>query len=121
MTLFSDDTTDNDPYPIVVQNSGNVVVDIINITATNLFQNASNPTTNYQFKIDNSTELNSFNYSNSITDWSTFNSSYSNVLVKSLDYVDTQDTFELDIKISVPADEPLGAKSSTINVVGEYE
>jgi hypothetical protein len=81
----------------------------------------------FQYKADNCSaaacggaEVNCFDWANSIITWTNFTTSEVEV-VDSLDYNDTKDEVEIDLKIVVPTDEPQGSKSSQITFTGYVE
>lgn len=106
-----DNTTDDDPSPLVVQNDGNINVNITIYANQSLWiQDYANLNTSYfMFEVGNSTELNSFNYTESQLQWENV-SSYARHLIKSLKYADSNDSAEIDIYIKVPLDELPGTK-----------
>jgi len=109
----SDDTTDDSPNPIVLDNDGNVVINISIYAEDDLWESASNPTDKFQFKVDNSTELNSFSWAKSATNYTNFSTTAVDAVIN-LDYHDANDSAEIELKIEVPTDEPLGTRSSKI-------
>ncbi|MBU0535653.1 MAG: hypothetical protein KKE20_01710, partial [Nanoarchaeota archaeon] len=109
--------------PFIVRNDGNIQADIVKIGANDtLWISQGLGTSYFQFKANNrTTEPGSFDWLNSITTWTDM----PYVLTKNesaiigLNYTDTNDTAEIDIRIKVPADEPPGPKSSMIIITGE--
>jgi hypothetical protein len=117
---YSDNTTDNNPYPFSVRNIGNCMVDV-NLSASSLLWSTQPaPSPYYQYKVDwLSGEGGAFNWSGSQTSWANVpqtNTSF----VRNLNYTSGNSSFEADINITVPQGEPPGAKSSTIVFSGEY-
>jgi len=113
-------TTTNNPSPLTVQNDGgvNVNVSIARDTGSSaLFSGTGggDNTASFQFKIDNSTEPNSYDYPASTTTWTNVpgTAGINNVL-NTLKYNDVSDTAEVDLLITVPIDEPVGAKNETL-------
>ena len=109
----NDNTTDDSPGPIVMDNDGNVNENVSIYAEDDLWESVANPTDKFQFKIGNTTEKDSFNWSESITDFTNLPTS-AVVAVNSLDYHDTSDSAEADIRVDVPTDEPLGTRQSKI-------
>lgn len=124
------DTTDNEPFPFRVRNEGNVLTDIsVNITSTQdwlwfMHQEASQY---FQYKIDNATsdagkgyddESGAFNSSASVIDLVNMPETNTSANIRQLNYSDVTDEVEIDIKITVPSDEPAGNKSSTVSITG---
>jgi len=116
--LEIDDTVDDSPPPFVVQNNGNAKVHV-NISATALWTSVAFPSVYYQYKIDNvTTELNSFNWSGSVTTYT--NMPELNVTsIWQLGYIDTNDSAETDILIQVPPNEPPGSRNSTVTFISQ--
>ncbi|MBR9683709.1 hypothetical protein GOV03_04180, partial [Candidatus Woesearchaeota archaeon] len=108
----TNDTTNNRPPPFVVENSGNIFVNIT-VTGTQLFTQGGFPSNYFQFKIDEN-ETSSYNTTDSTTTWTNINSSSTVDDVVNLNWRDTNDAFETDLNITVPIDEGDGAKSSTL-------
>ncbi|MBI3623555.1 S8 family serine peptidase [Candidatus Pacearchaeota archaeon] len=111
------DTTDNNPQPLLMENIGNVPVNVT-INATDLWTNPAfrNPSQYYRYKINNSLEIGSFNWLQSQTSWrNVTNSSTQELAISSLNWSDSNDSASIDIYIQVPKDEIAGVKSSLIN------
>jgi len=111
------DTTDNVPLPITVQNDGNVKVNIA-IEGTSLWKSEPNPTPFYQYLIGIH-EPDSFNSSCSTITWSDVLLSNNNTDICELNYKNSKDTAEIELKVQVPYDEPAGNKNSTIVLTAE--
>jgi len=112
-----DDTTDGSPHAFVIQNDGSVKVNVT-VNATQLWSGtgATGTSSYYQFKSE-------CNETGCVTDEATdLVSSWTNMPIDSaavkvvdrLDFVDSKDAANVHIKITVPSDEPAGAKSSTV-------
>ncbi|MCD6589673.1 hypothetical protein J7K74_00605, partial [Candidatus Woesearchaeota archaeon] len=115
-----DDTTDDSPQPFVIENDGNIEININAYGEDPLWDMASLGSNYFMFKADNSSELNSFNYSGSITSWVAVpNQSSQVLLIKQLDWHDTSDTAEIDVYVKSPLDEPPGSKNANITFIGE--
>lgn len=116
----TDDTDPTTPAPFLLRNDGNVFADIINISATSelwIREYAHMPSKYFQFKVDNSSEPNSFNWSASLTWWMNV-SATNRTIISALNYSDASDEAELEIKIEVPGDEPPGLKETSLIVYG---
>ncbi|MEM4215258.1 MAG: LamG domain-containing protein, partial [Candidatus Pacearchaeota archaeon] len=115
----TDDTTDNDPWPISFQNDGNCFINV-SISGTKLWQAVSGSDESYQFKFDY-LELNSFNWTESTTTWTNvpIETTLDYVLNK-FNYADMNDSAELDIKLAPYTYESPGAKSSNITLTGSF-
>ncbi len=118
----SDDTTDNNPQPFLIQNDGNVKVDVTiarDANSTPLFNGTGggDNSSSFQFKADRSSEHDSFNYGQSQNSWANVPGTASVLVVKGLKFADNHDTAEVDLKIAVPFDEPPGLKSEGLNFI----
>ncbi|MEM7817777.1 MAG: hypothetical protein QXL81_03080, partial [Candidatus Aenigmatarchaeota archaeon] len=108
------DTSADSPLPFIVQNDGNVLVNVT-IYGTDFWQRFANPSPYYQFKCRANT---SACPSGSQTSWANMpNASSPSTLVVNMNYTDGADRVKSDIKIVVPSDEPAGGKSSTVYVI----
>ncbi|MBR9692167.1 hypothetical protein GOV06_05280 [Candidatus Woesearchaeota archaeon] len=116
----TDNTTDNSPGPLIIQNDGGVDVNVSIARDSNssaLFSGTGggDNTVSFRFKIDNSTESNSFNYAASTTTWTNVPGVAGiNNMLNELKYNDATDTAEVDLLIDVPNDEPIGSKNETL-------
>jgi len=111
-TSQTNDTSDSIPGPFEIQNDGNVRVNVT-INATDLFSTASNPTANYRFAANTSSEGTCFDTGSSTTAWTNMPSTATRFLTY-LNFTDSCDLAEVEIEVTVPANEPAGAKSSTV-------
>jgi hypothetical protein len=108
------DTTGDSPTPFVVQNDGNVAVNVT-IYGTDFWQRFANPSSNYQFKCRENT---SSCPEGSAADWTDMtNSSAPSTLVANLPYTNSSNQIKSDIRITVPSDEPAGSRSSTVYII----
>ncbi len=117
---YSDNTSDNNPYPFSVQSTSNCMIDV-NISASDLLWDfVSTPSSYFQYKVDwLSDEAGAFNWSGSQTDWESVPQT-NTTFVDNLNYTAGNSSFEVDIGITVPGDEPPGSKNSTLVFTGEY-
>ena len=118
----NDDTTDNDPKPLVIQNDGNAYLNI-SLNVSSLWDSVVLPDSSFTFKINNVTD-GCFHHANSTT-------SFTNAPVTKVDvirklnfsfYQTACNNATIDINVSVPSDEPDGNKTSFItltSVLGE--
>jgi hypothetical protein len=111
----SNDTSDNNPGPFVLENDGNCEIDIL-LNSTALWQSEPMNTRYFQVKVANSSELFSFN-------WTASNFTYVNVsnmtfLVDRLIHNDTFDSAEVDINLTVPLSEAGGIKQAIMTLWG---
>ena len=123
MDVLAVETTDSDASPLILENTGNILINISRISANaSLWVRQALNTQFFQFKADDdSTESGSFNTSASTMSWSNFTSvtSLNKSLIEDLDYNDSNDNAEIDIRVQVPLDEPPGSKKAAIYIVGE--
>ncbi len=115
--LSTNETSDDSPAPFLIQNDGNVLVNVT-IGATNLWNTAQNPSAYYQFKIANYTAENaSFNWVKSIVTYTNMFSDVSpSLAIAYLNNTNATDTAEIDINVTVPSNEGPNAKSSSVTL-----
>jgi len=113
------DTTNNQPAPFELENDGNTEANV-SVKSTSLWQSESAQlnTSYYQFKADNSTEANSFDWLNSQTIFSDMSDIYKSI-ISILNYTDSNDLAEIDIRVEVASDEPPGSKSAILTFQAE--
>ena len=113
-----DDTSDNSPSPMIIQNDGQIKVDI-SISRDNsssaLFSGTGggDNSSSFQFKADYN-ETNSFDWLNSSVSWTNVPGADGANAIKGLKYNDSSDSAEVDLKINVPNDEPSGEKNEAL-------
>ena len=118
-TRQTDDTSDDSPLPLLLENTGTVFVNVT-INASNLWVTQLNPSSYFQFKISN------YSYENGSFDWTLSKTSYTNMpaggspllAIALFNYTNASDTAEIDINVSVPTDELAGTKRSFITFTG---
>ena len=102
--------------PFIVQNDGNLLLNVT-VNSTPLFAQAQFPDEAYSFKANYSgREVGAFNFGNSTTSWTYFNSVHVPAFVY-LQYVNSSDEGALDVQIRTPEYEPTGNKTTGQNVV----
>ncbi len=105
----TNDTADDLPPPLLILSDGNLFAKVINVTQNQSFFIGESVTdSDFQLKIDNSTEIDSFNWTGSATSW--INVTTIMKLIDRLSWRDMNDTAEIDLKVHVPVDEPPGMK-----------
>ena len=111
----TNDTSDDFPAPIVVQNDGNAFVNVT-IEATSLWDTFDNPTDFYTYKVDNvSAENGSFNFGSSTTSFSNIPLfSSAEIAIVELNKTNATDSAEVDIFVDIPPDEVGGLKTSNV-------
>jgi len=120
MTQFEvNDTTNNQPAPFELENDGNTEANI-SVNSTSLWTSslAQLNTSYYQFKADNSTESNSFDWVNSQIIWANMSDFYKSI-IGTLNHTDSKDLAEIDIRVEVASDEPPVAKSAVLTFQAE--
>jgi hypothetical protein len=103
----------------VVENDGNVHVNISVYSQSNnglwLRSYAGLNTTYFQSRADNTTEKGSFYWPSSLQDWTNImNSTYKVLHIVDLNYEDTNDTAQIELRVRVPSDESPGVKTATL-------
>jgi hypothetical protein len=118
--LGSNNTTNNSPPPFIIQNNGNSFINL-NISATSLWEKASNPTDYYKLKIDNvSSEKGAFNWTGSNINWINVSTTNNTLFINKLNYLDSIDSAEVDVYVEVPVNETPTAKTSTVTFVSSF-
>ncbi len=107
-------TTSDNPYPFVIENRGNVLVNVTFGVTDTFWQSALAPldTSYLQYKADDRVEAGSFDFGSSQTSWANV-SDENKTLVKEFNYTDSADAAAIDLLVIVPEDEPPGQKSGT--------
>jgi hypothetical protein len=115
LSTAENDTTSNNPYPFVIQNDGNVLVNGT-VTSTYLWTTAPEPSKSYQYKF-RVNETGAFNETLSKMNWENCTDTASELAnLAELLYEMNQRAVFMDIKIAPPSDEPAGAKNATITL-----
>jgi len=113
----SNDTTDDNPPPFVLENNGTVIINV-SVNSTSLWTSVTANSSFYQFKVDNTSEVGSFDFPGSIT--SLYDMPINSVvgMISLLKYSDSTDTAEIDISIDTPTDEEDGVKEADLIFTG---
>jgi len=113
------DTTNDQPNPFELENDGSVGVNV-SVKSTSLWQSTSAQlnTSYFQFKADNSTEANSFDWLNSQITWADMSDVYKSI-INTLNPTNSNDLAEIEIKVDVASDEPPGLKSAILTFKAE--
>jgi len=115
----NNETTDDNPNPLLLQNDGNCFVDV-NLSSSDLLWNSiSGPSNYYLYKIDRYAGWNSFNFTESQTTWEQV-SELNVTSIAALNYNTGNNRSEIDLNVTVPGDETPGSKSSVIVLTGYY-
>ncbi len=116
------DTTDDSPPPFLIENDGNVRLNISIYAQDALWDSEPLDTQYFTFKADNSTETNACAWPLSQVSWAHVDGTtiaQARLAVAYLNFTGN-DSVEIDIGIKVPPNEPKGAKSSTIVMEAGY-
>jgi hypothetical protein len=112
----SNDTVDDSPLPFLLENDGNVLVDI-EINATDLWDTQPNPTKFFEYRPNyNPLEPGSFLYLVSTPDFGSV-PAWDNPtkILEKLNWTDVNDTAEIELNVSVPGlAEGAGSRSSVV-------
>ncbi|MDP4039733.1 MAG: LamG-like jellyroll fold domain-containing protein, partial [Candidatus Pacearchaeota archaeon] len=120
--LGYNDTEDNSPPPLIIQNDGNVFVNVT-INASSLWRTQANPNKYYTFNFDNVTESGENGSFNPEIFWIGKIGDYHNMpsnptlFLNRLNYTNATDSAEIDINITVPPDEGSSIRNSTITFI----
>ena len=120
------DTVNNLPPPLTIQNDGSVKVNVSISYASgspSLFSGTGSGfnTDTFQFKFDIGLEGTTFDVAASTTTFTNitaFGSPVADALAK-LNFSDSSDLAEIDLRIAVPTDESSGEKNATIEFIAE--
>jgi hypothetical protein len=116
------DTTDDSPNPLLLENDGNCYVNV-NLSSFGLLWESlpgQGPSNYYLYKVDRFNEWDSFNYGQSQTSWAQAPITNFTSVVSQLNYAAGNNRSEIDINVTVPGDEPSGSKSSLLSFTGYY-
>ncbi len=119
---YTDNTTDSDPSPFSLKNTGNCMIDV-NISSSDLLWDAvSQPSDYFNYSVNWFTgEEGAFNWSGSQTSSVNMPVVAQNVsFINYLNYTFGNSSAEIELYIKVPPAEPPGTKSSLIIFTGEY-
>lgn len=111
-----------DPSPFIIENNGNVNINVSVYSDDDLFDTETNPTNAFQYKIENVTgEIPAFDYfhANTSLNWTNFTGD-PHLSVVNLSYQDGNDSAEVDLKIEVPLSEGVGVKSARVAFQATY-
>lgn len=109
----SDDTTDGTPAPMQIENDGNVFLNVTVYGVEALFNRVGLGNSNFRIKARNSTEVPSYDEIASQTDF--FNVPVTAAaVVDMINYTNATDLVNIDTEVTVPLDEPDGARGSNL-------
>ena len=121
----NNDTTDDSPSPLAIQNDGNSLVDVnLSVNNTFLFEQKQFPSTFFTFKFDQfGRESGSFDTSPSVFTGGSFVffSNVSNITLNTtlsdFNFTNTNDSVEIDFNVTVPDFESSGLKTANITLI----
>ena len=112
--LSSNDTTDDSPPPLVIQNDGNCMANV-SVNASQLWSTVGEASDKYKFKVANkSEEEGAFDWLSSLVSWTNMPITSAVVGISGFNYSDSVDSAEVDVYIEVPSNEPPATRSSII-------
>ncbi|MBN1503087.1 LamG domain-containing protein [Candidatus Woesearchaeota archaeon] len=114
----TDNTSDDSPYPLTIENNGNVEVNVT-MNATQLWSSQALNTQYFQYKADNSSEQGSIDYDSSQNTWAYVQDGTPIKVFAYLNWTDSKDLAETDILVLVPLPESPGEKKSTLTFYAE--
>jgi hypothetical protein len=119
---YTDNTTDWDPNPFVMRNDGAVNANISLYATGDLFTQTPLPTPNFRYMCGNNTstcDTDGGDPASQVT-WNnmTVDAANDTLVVWNLSALDTIDEIEIEINVTVPANEPTGDKTATIVFTG---
>jgi hypothetical protein len=113
----SNSTSGGAPPPFRIRNDGNVRVNIT-VNGTDLWSQAANPTADYRFAANTTTEGVTYNTTCSLTGWTNMPApNVPTLFLCFLRWLDSADEAETEIAVTVPDDEPPGAKSGVVTFI----
>jgi hypothetical protein len=114
---INDTTTDNPP-PLILENRGNIFSRISNITMNqSLFESVIPPTDNFQAKVNFTDEIGAFNFSSSATSF--FNiSGTDSPIIDDFNFRSHNNSARIDLRVKVPMEEEGGEKIVGLVVYG---
>ena len=111
--VYEDDTTDDSPTPILIENDGNSKSNVT-ISSAQLFISLPNASDSYQFKVDNATGFEgAFNWLRSLFNWTNVPITGNLIAISELNYTGANRA-EVDLAIHVPTNEPPGERRANI-------
>lgn len=116
------DTLDDFPFPFVIENTGNVPLNISigrseNSTALFSGSGGGDNTLSFQF-MPGIAENNAYDTVCSPSNWTNIPGTDPILAVCKLKHQNAKDSVQIELRIAVPLDEPVGTKSETLNFIG---
>lgn len=118
-----DNTTDDSPLPLLVQNDGSARVNVTiarDAGSSPLFNGTGggDSTNSFMFKAGESNETGSFDLSASASTFTPVPGTTAVLAIALLNFTDSADLAEIELLIDVPSDEPPGDKEEVLNIIG---
>jgi len=104
------------PEKFNLTNDGNVKVNVT-INATNLFSTVVNPSSNYQFAVNTSSQGACYDPESTTTFTNMPASNAPALFLVKFNFTDSCDVARVEIAATVPANEPVGYKTSTVSFI----
>jgi hypothetical protein len=108
----SSNTSDDSPQPFLIENNGNVLVNIT-VTGDKFFQSGTYPGENFQFKIREN-ETGAFLIGQSTMTYTDMTNVSSASDIADLNWSGSNNDARIDLLVRVPGDEPAGTRNNTI-------
>jgi len=114
----SNETTDNNPGPFVLENDGNCFVNV-SVNATDLWDTQPNPSDYFNFKIGSTNEVGAFDFLQSLTSWTQVPNIFTSLVsIVNFNWENVNDSARIDLNITAPGvTETPEPKTSTITFV----
>lgn len=109
----ADNTTDDSPQPITIQNDGNILVNVTVYSNQSLWVRQPLNTSYFQFAAGNTSEAGAFNWTGSLTNFTNMTNVVQQIIQK-LHFNETADSAEIEMFVTAPTDEPAANKESFI-------
>ena len=117
-TSMSENTSDDSPYPLVLRNDGNALLNI-SVNFTSLFVSTPSPTNNFMFKVRNTT-VGCFDLSETIVNYTAAPTVTTKIMTQfnfTSGYQTGCNNVSIDLFVNVPVEEPPGNKYSTVTFI----
>ncbi|MDD4878782.1 MAG: LamG domain-containing protein, partial [Candidatus Nanoarchaeia archaeon] len=114
-------TTDFTPYPMRLENKGNVITTVNLSSATQLFSSGGFPSSYFKIRVNETSGYEGCfsNNASSQISWTNV-PAVNNTLFDKMNYSSGNDRGDIHLHIQVPNDEPSGSKSSILTLTGWY-
>ena len=105
---FNDDTTDNDPEPLVIRNDGSTTVNITLDSDKDIWQTQSSPSAYFTFMCGDNTSTCDIDECAdcSVTTFTNVPQGSPDLVIWNMSYRENQDQLEIEFNVTVPTGEP---------------